>query len=301
MRLEWQRRCGDGFAAVRPLLRATGASASLYPAHVAGRPPLRVVRHGDGAIVAICDEKRSERLALTKDEVALHAVDLAALRSHLCDALRLRTVRDPLKSLPGVLRLGNWEPKPSVRIPVVLLVAREDDAFGVALHEATLAARKPVIVLTPTRDLWHDGALALAEERKAMLAPACELIVARGDEWVASDAWDMSLGQFVESAGIRIAGGFSDIKKKVRVAKTGGTAAKLKNGLKAWGVGAKKRMRETGELLPLPEIKTLAQECGVNPSTASRWLNGRYSDQDKELKAMWAGAKNPDYVRRFPT
>lgn len=299
--LEWERRCGSGIASVRSLLRATGDSASLYPPAVVGRPPMRIVHHGDGTINAICDEGRSERLTLTKDDRALHAVDLAALRGRICDALQLRTARDPLNALPGGLRVGAWEPKPSLRIPVTLLVARDERALRMALHDATLAARKPTIVLTPTRDLWHDSALALAEERKAMLAPVCELIMARDEEWVASEAWNLSLGQFVQAAGIRMAGGVSDLKKKVQVAKKGATAAKLKDGIKAWGVGAKKRMLETGELLPLPEVKMLAKECGVDPSTASRWLNGRYSDQDKELKTMWAGARNPDYVRRFPT
>lgn len=299
VRLEWERRCGDGFTAVLPLLRATGASASLYPPPVVGRPPMRVVHHSCGAIIAICDEGRSERLTLSKDDAALHAIDLATLRRLVCDTLGLRTARDPLESLPGALRLGNWEPRPSVRVPVVFIVAREKDAFGVSLHEATHAARKPVIVLTPTRDLWHDGALAIADERKAMLVPACELIEARGEDWVALEAWNASLGQFVQSAGIRIAGGFSDLKKKVRVAKAGGTAAKLKAELRQRFRSAKKYLHDTGGLLPTPEVQAIAAACGVHPSTAGRWLNGDYKGRDKELALLWKHIGDREYIRDY--
>lgn len=299
VRLEWERRCGDGYAAVRPLLRATGASASIYPPPVAGRPPMRVVQHGDGSIVAICDEKRSERLALTKDDAAVYAVDLAALRGRACEALQVRTARDRLEPLPGVLRVGTWEPKPSVRVPVVLLVARDKHAFGIALHEVMLAGPKPMIVLTPTRDLWHDGVLALAEEQKVMLAPACELITARGGGWAASEAWDLSLGQFVQSAEIKIAGGFSDLKKKVRVAKAGGTAAKLKAELRERFRSAKEHLHNGGGLLPAPELQEIALACGVHPSTAGRWLNGDYKERDKELALLWEHIDDRDYIRAY--
>ncbi|RMF01206.1 MAG: hypothetical protein D6773_10395 [Alphaproteobacteria bacterium] len=260
---------------------------------------MRVVHHKDGAIIAICDEGRSERIALTKDDTALYAVDLAALRGRICDTLQLRSARDPLGSLPGVLRVGAWEPKPSVRIPVVLLVVREEHALRVALHETTLAARNPIIVLTPTRDLWHDEALALAEERKALLAPACGLIVARRDEWVASEVWDLNLGQFVQTAGIRIAGGFSNLKKKVRVAKAGATAAKLKAELRQRFQSARKHLLDTGDILPMPEVQEIASACGLHPSTAGRWLNGEYKSRDKELELLWSNISDPDYIRTY--
>lgn len=299
VRLEWERRCGEGFAAAQPLLRATGASASMYPPPVPGRPPMRLVYHSDGAVIAICDEGRSERQTLTKTDTALYAADLAALRRRICGALNLRTARDAVGSLPGVLTVGRWEPQPSVRIPVVVLVTREENAFRMALHETTLAARKPIIVLTPTRDLWHSGALELAEERKAMLAPACEVIEADGEEWVASEGWDLNLGQFVQSAGIRIAGGFSALKKRTRIAKAGGTAAKLKDELKQRIGSARKLLLDTGALLPSPEVQEIAAACGVHPSTAGRWLNGEYKSKDKELALLWQHIADPEFIRRY--
>lgn len=260
---------------------------------------MRIVYHSDGAIVAICDEGRSERLTLTKAETALYAVDLAALRSRVSSALQLRSVRDPLGTLPGVLHVGNWEPKPSLRIPVVLLVSREEHAFEASLLDTILAGCNPVIVLTPTRDLWREGSSAIAEERKAMLAPACELITARGEEWAASEAWDLSLGQFVQSAGIRISGGFSALKKRARIARAGGTAAKLKDALREWYRSAKPALLDRGELLPAPEVKLIARSAGVDPTTASRWLNGPYRDRDAELKVLWVSTADERYIRHF--
>lgn len=260
---------------------------------------MRLVYHSDGAINAICDEGRSERQTLTKADTALYAADLAALRSRISGALNLRTARDAVGSLPGVLTVGRWEPQPSVRISVVVLVTREVNAFRMALHEVTLAARKPIIVLTPTRDLWHEGALAIVGERKAMLAPACEVIEARGEEWVASEGWDLSLGQFVQSAGIRITGGFSALKTRTRIAKAGGTAAKLKDELKQRFRSARKHLLDTGGLLPSPEVQEIAAACGLHPSTAGRWLNGEYKSKDKELSLLWQNIADPEFIRRY--
>lgn len=155
---EWERKCEGCAGAIRELLRPTGDLATSYPAPWPGRPPLRVVRHADGSFVAVCDEGRSDRLTLAAPDIALYGVDLASLRSRACDALRIRTARDRQEPLPGALPVGAWEPKPSVRVPVVLLVACDKHAVGIALHEVMLAGPKALLDALDHAGVYHDDA-----------------------------------------------------------------------------------------------------------------------------------------------
>lgn len=296
---DWRREAGDCYAVLEPLLTPTGQLARRWSRP--GKPAMRIVEHDDDRAVAVCDEELDPPLELQRSDRVMHRVDERRLRKALCESLGLDVSNDALVRLPGWLPIGRWRLKPAAAYPVSLVIGSNAAHLTELLVSTVAGGNDPQIVLTPTRAFWTTRTDSVAAAAKATLVPLESALSSDGHRWSTSDEWDHYLGEFVKRACISMSPGLSARVKKVRVAKTGGTAAKLKDGLKAWGVGAKKRLRETGELLPLPEVKMLAKECGVDPSTASRWLNGRYSDQDRELQAMWAGAKNPDYVRRFPT
>jgi len=115
----------------------------------------------------------------------------------------------------------------------------------------------------------------------------------------ASSGWDQALGVCMQNAGLTLPDSLSNTRKKSRVAKTGGTAAKLKTELKEWYRPAKAHLLESGELLPAPELKDIAKACGIDQSTVSRWLNGKYRENDKELMFLWQNIRDPEAVRNF--
>lgn len=291
----WRDASGDGFSAIEPLLAPTGELSSAWPGRSASRPLRRIVDLGDDRFRAVCDEGLSEPVDLARDEIALWRAEERLLRDAICTALGLAKSRDALRPLPGLLRVGQWRFSQAAGCPVWLACSPAGSALVELLREAG-ATSGPLIVLLFTRAGWTAEAERAAPVERYMTAALDEVI--SDCEWVASDGWDLALGEFVKVAQIRVAGGLSTLKKK-RIAQSGSTAAKLKDELRRWYRTARTHLLKTGEPLPAPELKSIAAACGLHPSTAGRWLNGAYREKDLELKLLWQSTGNADYIRQF--
>jgi hypothetical protein len=297
---EWQRECGECFDAVEPLLTPTGTLATSYPAPRDGDPPLRVVHRGKD-IVAVCDEARSPRVALTQPDLVLYRVDMARLRAAMCDGLDLKPARAGLSEFPGVLRVGAWSPQPSATFPVVLCALGERDCLRRALRDLFLDEKKPLIVLTPT-DVRPDGAIDdLAAEQKCTLVPTAEVLMDDKGRWVATEEWSRFQGTFLKRAGITLPSSFTNNKKPTKRASRAATLDALKDVLRehlraardhAWAT------TRTGEpeLLPRPTQAALAVQLKVSESTVSRSLR---DSKDMELPILWKTAEDIDAVRAY--
>lgn len=295
----WRNRCGDDFALVEPLLCPTDGIASSWPGRLPSRPNRRVVHLDGSRYRAICDEGLSEPADLSRDQLVLYRVDERKLRSALCKALELTASRDDLRPLPGLLRIGQWRYSPSTGCPVWLACAATDQALAEHFRQVTAVPSGPSIVLLLTRSAWGTESERYAPRDRLLVATIDDAVSWSENEWSEAADWDELLGGFIEAAGIRVSGGFRAKKKKVKVAKAGGTAAKLKHEIKAWYRGAKEHLIEHGDLLPAPSRKELAKACGVSESTVSRWLKTKYAEEDRELHHLWAGVIDPARVRAF--
>lgn len=296
---EWRERCGEQMAAIQPLLQPTQAPATAHPALVPGRPPLRIVRHGDGLIVGVCDEGMSERVVLTPADIVLHTIDLAALRRLLCGALGLGVSREAIGRLPGLLRIGQWRPKPAASFPVSLAVGATAEHLVELVVGAAATNEGPALLLTPTRVKWTDRAEEVASSARIALVPLDDVITITDGGWAAGDAWDQHKGAFVARAGISMAPGFSTLRKKTRIAKASGTTGKIKVEVRKWYRSARARLIDAGELLPPPPLKVIAGACGVSESTVSRCVSGKGGNPDRELTVLWSGVTDHDAVRKY--
>ncbi len=298
---EWRERCGPALPAIEPVLEPTAHHATAHPAPKPGRPPLRVVRHCDGRLVGVCDEGRTERVDLSLNDVVLHAVSPGELRRRLCVAMRIKTAHEPVGRLPGSMRLGHWEPRPSLQIPVVLIAAPDEAAMLTALHAVLAEAKKPPIVLTPGRSHWIEPVKAAADAARATLAPLCEVVVAEGAAWRATDAWQAFQFGHLERAGLATPAQIRAAKPKKKRESRATAIDGLKREIREHLRSAKAHYHATAErgepkLLPRPEQQDLAKRLGVSKATVTRCLK---SEPDVELKILWSGAENIDYVRKY--
>ena len=298
---EWRERCGPALPAIAPVLEPTAHHATAHPAPKPGRPPLRVVRHRDGRLVGVCDQGRTERVDLSLDDVVLHAVSPGELRRRLCVALSIKTAHEPVGTLPGSMRLGHWEPRPALQIPVVLIASPDEATLLTALHAALAGAKKPPFVLTPCRSHWSEPVKAAADAARATLASLGEVVAADGAAWQAADAWQAFQFGHLERAGLatpaQIRAAKPKKKRESRAAAIDGLKRELREHLRS----AKAHFHATAErgepkLLPRPEQQDLAKRLGVSKATVTRCLN---KEPDAELKLLWSGAENIDYVRKF--
>jgi len=295
----WQREAGDAFGCIEALLAPTGRLAERWPGARAGQPSRRVVDYGDGRAAAICDQELSPPESLTPADRAMLRVDERRLRKLLAECFELRISRDDVPVLPGVMRIGDWAPKPAARFPVLLAVASTPGHLAELVVRVLDGYSKPEIVLTPTRAMWSERSDALADPKRITMVALEEVMNLSDGQLRTSSDWDQVLGVFMQNAGLTLPDSFSNTRKKMRVAKTGATAAKLKTELKDWYRPARAHLLESGELLPAPELQQLAEACGVHASTAGRWLNGDYRERDMELRLLWQNITDPEFVKPY--
>jgi hypothetical protein len=225
--------------------------------------------------------------------------DEKRLRKNLCDTLGLIVARDDLRRLPGLLRIGEWRFSPSTGCPVWLACAPTGMALAEHFRQAAVISSCPSIVLLLTRSAWGIEAERYAPKNRFLVATLDEAISLNENGWVEAADWDERLGGFTEAAGISVSGGFRAKKKNEKLAQAGATAAKLKAELRQRFRSAKKKLLDTGVLLPAPEVQEIAWACGVHPSTAGRWLKGEYKERDKELALLWKHIGDREYIRSY--
>lgn len=260
---------------------------------------MRIVDLGADGAVAVCDEELSPPIDLTPADRVMHRPNERLLRTRICNALGVMPSHDTVTELPGVLRIGRWQPKPAARFLVVLIVAATPIHFVELVVRVMSNAATPTIVLTLTRAMWSQRSEAIVDSRKIAVVPLDDVLELGNERWTATSGWDDYLGAFVHNAGIRPAPGFSTIQKKTRVARASGTAGKIKAELRQWYRDARKRLIETSTLVPPPTLDMLASACGVSMATVSRWLRGVGGSKDQELVVLWKNVEDRDSVRAY--
>lgn len=185
----WQRELGDSFQAVEPLLTVTDRLAARVPGARTDLPMMRVVDYRDGRFAAVCDEEMSPRLELTREQVVMRRADEARLRSMLCRALSLIATRDPVTTIPGLLRVGTWQSMPSDQRPVLLAVASHAAHLVELILQAMTSTRGTLVLLTPTRARWSSRSEEVADPDRVLLIALDEVLEWRNGQWSSGSAW----------------------------------------------------------------------------------------------------------------
>lgn len=182
---EWRTCAGDGFAAVEPMLRPTGEAARSYPNPSPYGLPLRVVRHGDGAVVAVCTEGQGVRIELDRQSVALHELPTDRLARRLAKSLQLDGT--PKQLDVGVDHIGDHAFQSGCACAVLFVRARSSGHFESAIRQLVMDAARPMIVITPTQAMWTASAHEVLAKHRSALVAADQLFV--DGDWSASVTW----------------------------------------------------------------------------------------------------------------
>jgi hypothetical protein len=150
---------------------------------------MRVIDYRDGRFAAVCDEEMSPRLELTREQVVMRRVDETKLRSMLCRALSLITTRDPVTTVPGLLRVGTWQSMPSDQRPVLLAVASHAAHLVELILQAVTSTRGTLVLLTPTRARWSSRSEEVADPDRVLLIALDEVLEWRNGQWTSGSAW----------------------------------------------------------------------------------------------------------------
>lgn len=162
---EWRSLLGDDHAAAARFLLPTKRIAGSVRSAAPWRTCIHEIRKFRGEYLSVCPDG-CKTATLTREEVVVHRLDVAALAKEIATALGLEHVpAEPMPDLAGVWRIGDYFSLSGYRFPVCLALASEPDHLRTAVHG--LAARGgPFVVVAPTRSAYTqslDDALTRAK------------------------------------------------------------------------------------------------------------------------------------------
>ncbi|HOX06403.1 MAG TPA: hypothetical protein PK280_08385 [Planctomycetota bacterium] len=148
---EWRERLGPEYDAARGLLQPTSDLASGYPCvgPEGCGGVCRVVEHGPGDIVAVCEDCGTTRKLARADRVVWR-LDVDALLKSLAEAMGLAA--NPAR-MPDyqTYRVGAFVSAAGRNVPVYLTVQLEPERFLSVSARLVAAASGPIALLAPTR------------------------------------------------------------------------------------------------------------------------------------------------------
>lgn len=300
---EWRSVAGECLPLVEPLLVPLDEPATSYP-DPRGGLPLRVVRHRDGAIVAVGRDGGADRLPLTPADVVLYQVDLRRLRKVICDALSGFGIgRTPVGTRERRLHIGNWEPKKAAAFPVHVLFCTD----AVSLHQGItdLVARggKPgAILMTPTRANWDRDLETLARSHRLLLTPLDEVLAVDGASFCEAAAWEEYLQAFCQMVELTLPSNYRNKMPRPMRGTRAANIERLEKALTRHLIAARDHAHSLLDrgldpvLLPKPQQKDLARQLGVTRAAVSRCLN---DERAKVLSVLWGTANSLEAVMSY--
>jgi len=300
---EWRTVAGDHLAAIRPLLMASGRQATVYPDPRGGRA-LGVVRHRDGALVAVDGSDWQHRVSLKDEDVVLYQLDMRAVRKVLCDAIDcLNIVKSPIDMDGGCAQVGNWEPKKAASFPVyILLSPTRAELRRQILDLPQRRSRSGAILLTPTRINWDGDLDDLARGARMLLVAVSEIVEPEGDGFRQTAAWEEYLQAFCQMVQLTLPGNYRNKKPTPMRGSRAVNIEKLEKALEAHLVAAHNHAHSFLDqgmepfLLPRPDQKLLAKLTGLTESDVSRCMN---DPRARLLSILWATADSLDAVLKY--
>jgi hypothetical protein len=299
---EWAEVAGEALPAIQPLLRPVARCATAYPDERSPGHRLKVVRHGDGTVVAIDEQDWQHRRTLTADDVVLHELDLKNLRGALCAALScVRISRTPVERAASVLQIGNWEPKKAARFPVYLLICSSRTAMRTVILDCVAAVDKPgAVLLTPTRAHWGDELEALARSRKLLLVATSEVVDAVDGSLRETPAWEEYLQAFAQMVNLTLPGNYRNKKPPARRASLMAMVEKAKNALVEHirsardGVVVNMDAGNGARLVKFMTKSELGRLAGLKPYQVTRCFN-----TDPQIRRLYEIANDPEQLLRY--
>jgi len=176
---EWKDRLGEDFGAGRELLRLTNRRAEAYPCPSPGGVgcPRRIVDHGNGRFVAVCNDhpKRCDRLVLTRQDIAVHELDARRLCVPIAMAFGVDPAFDEIAGLRHTYRVGDYHPVAGKRFPIYLTIQTDRASLRDVAARLCAVTEVAFILLIPTPQFIDVAMTDLLARRKARIVALTDL------------------------------------------------------------------------------------------------------------------------------
>ncbi|HUT11775.1 MAG TPA: hypothetical protein VMY42_14845 [Thermoguttaceae bacterium] len=160
----------------RRFLRPDGTLATSYPHRDPYELPYRVVTHGPGHHVGVCDET-AERIKLTTEELMIEEIDRPAFHRAIARGLGLDCEDASVEHLPSTRRIGSYAPVAGYRFPAYLTIPFRMSELQRTVDHLAAAHDNPFLFLLPTyrllRPPGEDMLPRGCSTRPAVAAFAC--------------------------------------------------------------------------------------------------------------------------------
>jgi len=201
---EWKDRLGEDFDAGRELLRLTNRRAEAYPCPSPGGVgcPRRIVDHGNGRFVAVCNDhpKRCDRLVLTRQDIAVHELDARRLCVAIAMAFGVEPAFDEIAGLRHTYRVGDDHPEAGKRFPIYLTIQTDRASLRDVVARLCAATEPAFLLLAPTLRFVDVAMTDLLARRQARFAALADLFEKDGSgKLAANDAARALLAEFHEA------------------------------------------------------------------------------------------------------
>lgn len=294
---EWQQRAGGAFEAIYPLLVPTGSHAESYPHPKPYGLPLRVVKHRDNSLVAICSEDSEIRIPLTKRDIALYRIDMEKLRKCLADLLSLSAARGPIDQRCDSMLVGKYKPKVSADFPVHLVIAKQR-SFATIIKDLC-ESEKPFILLTTSSAYCTEDIVQRLDKQKAVLVLMDDVITNCDGHLQCTDQWPQYLSAFAQHVNPTSRSNFSN-KPSKKGQKTAANAMKLRKWLEQYIRDQYDRIHSESKQgiepaeVPKLQKKQIGEAVGLKPDQVTR-----ASKKEPFIKKLLMIASSNDTIREF--
>ncbi len=297
---EWRQCMGPAFGSVRPILQPAGRPATSYPNPDPHGLPLRVVRHRDGTVTAVCPEGSGVRMELAETDLALFQVDFKRLRAVLSAALGLEVSRATVDEQGGRVSIGSWQPKPSASFPAILVRSTGPHRMGKAIVPLAATADRPTLFLTPTSACWPDGLDDECRRHKCLLVSLDDATDVHDGAFAQSEGWQAYLEAFCRYAELSLPPSFANRrprrKRSGRAAKIEAVRQELVEHIRSARDHAHS-LKQTGRqphLLKRPTKAELARRADVKDYDVTRCFR-----DDPQIRLLWNMADDLDQVMAY--
>ncbi|GIW90170.1 MAG: hypothetical protein KatS3mg109_0602 [Pirellulaceae bacterium] len=183
---EWAALTGGDFNVIKPLLRPRKNLASSVP-HPAGNRVYRVVEHGPGDWVGVCDES-GETIRLSRNQLVVYTLDQHRLATQVARALGLNTATCVSEQKCGLFSLGSYRVRGHF-VAVYLLFPGDPVDIKSVVTDLLLRDVAPFLLLVPTRRyVTGEVELWLRSCKSGILALSDAMMVQNGRWSIAEDA-----------------------------------------------------------------------------------------------------------------
>jgi hypothetical protein len=248
-------------------------------------------------LIAVCRQHSGQVICLEPWQILLLALDWGGLRDQLAETLKITPSDDAIDPAGETIALG-------VRrggrhhIPVMLVRTRFKDNAERHIERIGYHAKKPTVVLTPTRTHWSSQLLEFCDAHQVALMSLDESVDLVGGCWVATEAWDRQIQTMMAPRRKRPAkAGHHTDKKLSPTEKKELLLKELKKQVQQAAEQVQFLVR-AGAYPRLPDRITkgkLAELAGVAGYDVSRYL-----DKDERLSLLWNKLLDLETLLRMP-